>query len=373
MIELIDMLSLVLRLDASDVFITVGAPVSVKINGEVRPINGEILNAKDTRAFAHSIMSEQQRREFAQTNECNFAISPRKAGRYRVNVFAQRGKVGLVMRKINLIIPSFEELGLPPILAEIAMQKRGLIVMTGGTGMGKSTTQAAMIGHRNSHSHDHIITIEDPIEFMHPHNKSIISQREVGIDTDSFAIALKNAMRQAPDVIQIGEIRDADTMQNAIVFAETGHLCIATFHASNAYQAVSRILKFYNKDRREQALMDISLSLHALVSQRLVPTIDGQGRAIALEIMINTPRISDLIMGGELHKITEAIERSTSGLGLQTFDQSLFKLYCDNKISAEDAMRNSDSANNMRIKIKLEGDQGRKAAEAAISGNTLQW
>lgn len=353
MIELVDLLKLMVRLDASDVFITTEAPVSVKVNGVIHGVNQNILNHNDTREFAYSIMNEEQRRSFEETKEANFAIHPPKIGRFRVNVFVQRGNVGLVMRKINIKIPNFDELNLPPILSKISMQKRGLVIMVGGTGTGKSTTQAAMIGHRNSTSHDHIITIEDPIEFLHPHKKSIISQREVGIDTESFSTALKNAMRQAPDVIQIGEIRDAETMHNAIVFSETGHLCVATLHASNTYQALDRILNFYSEGKRDQLLMDLSMNLHALISQRLVPTLDGQGRIAAVEVMLNTPLIADIIMRGEFHKIMDVIERSKE-LGLQTFDQSLFELYCDKKISAEEALRNAESENNLRLKIKLE-------------------
>jgi len=370
MLELVELLKLMVRLDASDVFITAEAPVSVKVNGVIHGVNQQILNHNDTREFAYSIMNEEQRRGFEETKEANFAIHPPKIGRFRVNVYVQRGNVGLVMRKINIKIPNFEELGLPPILSKICMQKRGLVIMVGGTGTGKSTTQAAMVGYRNSKSHDHIITIEDPIEFLHPHKKSIISQREVGIDTESFGVALKNAMRQAPDVIQIGEIRDAETMHNAVIFAETGHLCVATLHANNTYQALDRILNFYGEGRREQLLMDLSMNLHALISQRLIPTADGQGRIAAVEIMINTPLIADIIMRGELHKIMDVIERSRE-LGLQTFDQSLFDLYCAKKITAEDALRNAESENNLRLKIKLESPQSKKNEDDAFDTDLL--
>ena len=370
MIELVDLLELMVRLDASDVFVTTGAPVSVKVNGSIRAVNGDVLNHDDTREFAYAIMNEEQRRGFEASKESNFAIHPPKIGRFRVNVFVQRGNVGMVMRKINIKIPTFEELQLPPIMPKIAMQKRGLVIMVGGTGTGKSTTQAAMVGHRNSRSHDHIITIEDPIEFLHPHRKSLISQREVGIDTDSFAIALKNSMRQAPDVIQIGEIRDADTMHNAIVFAETGHLCMATLHANNSYQALDRILNFFGEGRKAQLLMDLSMNLHALVSQRLIPTADGQGRVAAVEVMINTPLIADIIQRGEIHKILDVIERS-SELGLQSFDQALFDLYCRDLITAEEAIRNAESENNLRLKIKLEGPQAMKKSTADIDTELL--
>ncbi len=370
MIDLVDMLELMVRLDASDVFITTGAPVSVKVNGSIRAVNTEVLNHDDTREFAYAIMNEEQRRGFEASKECNFAIHPPKIGRFRVNVFVQRGNVGVVMRKINIRIPTFEELRLPSILPKIAMQKRGLVIMVGGTGTGKSTTQAAMIGHRNSRSHDHIITIEDPIEFLHPHRKSLITQREVGIDTESFSIALKNSMRQAPDVIQIGEIRDADTMHNAIVFAETGHLCMATLHANNTYQALDRIINFFPEGRKAQLLMDLSMNLHALVSQRLIPTADGQGRVAAVEVMLNTPLIADIIQRGEIHKILDVIERSRE-LGLQSFDQSLFELYCQDLITAEEAIRNAESENNLRLKIKLEGPQGPKKSSSDIDTELL--
>jgi twitching motility protein PilU len=370
MIELVDLLKLIVRLDASDVFITSEAPVSVKVNGVIHPVNDEILNHTHTREFAYGIMNDEQRRGFEETKESNFAIHPPKIGRFRVNVFIQRGNVGVVMRKINIKIPDFEELGLPPILTKICMQQRGLVIMVGGTGTGKSTTQAAMVGYRNSRSHEHIITIEDPIEFLHPHKKSIITQREVGIDTESFSIALKNAMRQAPNVIQIGEIRDADTMHNAIVFAETGHLCMATLHANNTYQALDRILNFFGEAKKDQLLMDLSMNLHALISQRLVPTADGQGRVAAAEIMLNTPLISDIILRGELHKIMDVIERSTE-LGLQTFDQSLFKLYCAGQITAEEALRNAESENNLRLKIKLEGPDSKKKMDETYETDFL--
>ncbi|MGI9319741.1 MAG: PilT/PilU family type 4a pilus ATPase [bacterium] len=370
MIELVDLLELMVRLDASDAFITTSAPISVKVNGSIRAINSDVLNHDDTREFAYSIMNEEQRRGFEATKESNFAIHPPKIGRFRVNVFIQRGNVAMVMRKINIKIPTIEELKLPPIMPKIAMQKRGLTIMVGGTGTGKSTTQAAMVGHRNARSHDHIITIEDPIEFIHPHRKSLISQREVGIDTDSFAIALKNSMRQAPDVIQIGEIRDADTMHNAIVFAETGHFCMATLHANNTYQALDRIINFFPEGRKAQLLMDLSMNLHALVSQRLIPTADGQGRVAAVEVMINTPLIGDIIQRGDLHKIPDVIERSQE-LGLQTFDQALFDLYCQNLITAEEALRNAESENNLRLKIKLEGPEADKKSKAEIETELL--
>lgn len=353
MIELTDLLKLMVGTDASDAFITADAPVSIKTRGKICAISKTILDRNDTRGFAYSIMNDEQRREFEKSRESNFAIHPLEIGRFRVNVFVQRGSIGLVMRKINTDIPSFKKLGLPPALSKIAMQKRGLVIVVGGTGAGKSTTQAAMLDYRNSRCRNHIITIEDPIEFFHPHKKSIISQREVGVDTESFSIALKNAMRQAPDVIQIGEIRDAETMHNAIVFSETGHLCMATLHASNTVQALERILSFYNEDRKDQLLMELSMNLHALIAQRLIPTSDGKDRVAAIEVMLNTPLISDIIMRGNLHKIMDVIERSNEQ-GLQSFDQSLFNLYCEGRITAAAALPNAESENNLRLKIKLE-------------------
>ncbi len=370
MIELADLLNLMIRLDASDAFITSEAPVSIKVNGVIRAVNTELLNHNTTREFAYAIMNEEQRRGFEESKECNFAIHPPRIGRFRVNVFIQRGNVGAVLRKINTKIPELEELHLPPILKSISMRKRGLVIMVGGTGTGKSTTQAAMVGYRNSNACDHIITIEDPIEFIHPHKKCLITQREVGLDTESFGTALKNAMRQAPDVIQIGEIRDADTMHNAIVFSETGHLCVATLHANNTYQALDRILNFYGEGRKEQLLMDLSMNLHALISQRLVPTIDGQGRVPAVEIMINTPLIADIIQRGQLHKILDVIGRSQE-LGLQTFDQALYNLYNDQLISAEEALKNAESENNLRLRIKLDGRQGAKNTDQDVDKELL--
>jgi len=370
MIELVDLLKLMVRLDASDIFVTSEAPVSIKVNGSIRSVNSDPLSHNDTREFAYSIMNEEQRRGFEESKEANFAIHPPKIGRFRVNVFVQRGNVAVVMRKINIKIPTFDDLRLPAILPTVAMQQRGLVIMVGGTGTGKSTTQAAMVGYRNSRSHDHIITIEDPIEFLHPHKKSIISQREVGIDTESFGSALKNAMRQAPDVIQIGEIRDAETMHHAIVFSETGHLCFATLHANNTYQALDRILNFYGEARKEQLLMDLSMNLHAFISQRLIPTADGQGRIAAVEVMLNTPLISDIIQRGELHKILDVMERSRE-LGLQTFDQSLFDLYSDGMITAEEALRNAESENNLRLRIKLEGPENKGKSISEIDTELL--
>ncbi|MEA3290777.1 MAG: PilT/PilU family type 4a pilus ATPase [Pseudomonadota bacterium] len=364
MVDLVELLKLMVRMDASDLFVTTDAPISIKVHGRIRSLNNEQLTADNTREFAYSIMNEEQRSEFEASKECNFALHPPEIGRFRVNVFVQRGNVGVVMRTISTRIPTFEELQLPPVLSEIAMRKLGMVILVGGTGTGKSTTQAAMVGYRNRNTHEHIVTVEDPIEFVHVHDKCIITQREVGLDTKSFAVALKNAMRQAPNVIQIGEIRDMDTMHNAIVFAETGHLCLSTLHANNTYQALDRILNFFGEGRRSQLLMDLSMNLHALISQRLIPRKDGKGRVPAVEIMVCTPLIADLILRGELEKIPEVIGRSKD-YGMQTFDQSLFDLYMQGLISMEDALHNAESENNLRLRIKLEGpDAGKKKRPA---------
>jgi len=363
-----DLLQLMLKQNASDLFITTGAPPSLKIDGRIIPVKAAALTAEDSRDFAYSIMNDYQRKEFERSKECNFAISPGQLGRFRVNVFIQQGVVGMVLRTIKTHIPTLEELHLPPVLGELALKKMGLVLFVGGTGTGKSSSQAALIGYRNRHSKGHIITIEDPIEFVHKHDNCIITQREVGLDTDSFEIALQNAMRQAPDVIQIGEIRKRETMDNAIVFAETGHLCMATLHANNSYQALDRILNFFPHDRREQLLMDLSMNLAAIVSQRLIARKDNAGRVPALEIMLNTPLMADLILRGELQKLHDLIERSTD-LGMVTMDQSLFKLHQEGLITYEDALRNAESVNNLRLKIKLEGgDAARENLGKSLDG-----
>jgi twitching motility protein PilU len=363
-----DLLQLMLKQNASDLFITTGAPPSLKIDGRIIPVKAAALNAEEARDFAYSIMNDYQRKEFERTKECNFAISPNELGRFRVNVFIQQGVVGMVVRTIKTHIPTFDELHLPQTLGELALKKMGLVLFVGGTGTGKSSSQAAMVGYRNKHTKGHIITIEDPIEFVHKHDNCIITQREVGIDTDSFEIALQNAMRQAPDVIQIGEIRKRETMDNAIVFAETGHLCLATLHANNSYQALDRIINFFPHDRREQLLMDLSLNLAAIISQRLIPRKDGGGRVPALEVMLNTPLMADLILRGELQKLHDLIERSTD-LGMVTMDQSLFKLHQEGLISYEEALRNAESVNNLRLRIKLEGgDAARERLGQSLEG-----
>lgn len=366
-----DLLHLMLKQNASDLFITAGAPPSLKIDGRIIPVKGAALEGDDSRDLAYSIMNDRQRRDFEASKECNFAISPAEMGRFRVNVFVQQGNVGMVLRTIKTHIPSFDELYLPQVLGELALRKMGLVLFVGGTGTGKSSSQAAMVGYRNRHTKGHIITIEDPIEYVHAHENCIITQREVGIDTESFDVALQNAMRQAPDVIQIGEIRKRETMDNAIVFAETGHLCMATLHANNSYQALDRIINFFPADRREQLLMDLSLNLTAIVSQRLLPRKGQQGRVPAFEIMTNTPLIADLILRGELHKLHDLIERSND-LGMITMDQSLFKLFREDMITYEDALRNAESVNNLRLRIKLEsGKEGRNQLGASLEGTTF--
>ncbi|MBM5572575.1 MULTISPECIES: PilT/PilU family type 4a pilus ATPase [Deefgea] len=344
--------------NASDLFITVDFPPAMKIDGRVTPVSNQQLTAQHTKELARAIMNDRQAEDFEANKECNFAISPGTMGRFRVNAFMQQGRVGMVLRTINSEIPKLDDLNLPPVLRDIAMTKRGLVIFVGGTGSGKSTSLAAMIGHRNEHAYDHIITIEDPIEYVHEHKNSIITQREVGVDTDSWMAALKNTLRQAPDVILIGEIRDRETMDYAIAFAETGHLCMATLHANSSNQALDRIINFFPEERRSQLLMDLSLNLKAFVSQRLVPHLSGKGRVAAVEVMLNSPLISELIFKGEVHEIKEIMKKSRE-LGMQTFDQSLFDLFEANRISYEDALRNADSVNDLRLQIKLNGTESK--------------
>ena len=349
-----DLLRLMLGKKASDMFITAGFPPAMKIDGKMTPISQQVLSPQQAREIARSIMNDKQTAEFDASNECNFAIGMPGVARFRVNAFVQRGSVGLVFRTITTKIPKLEELGLPEVLKDIAMTKRGLVIFVGGTGSGKSTSLAAMVGYRNENSFGHIITIEDPVEFVHEHNNCIITQREIGVDTDSWHIALKNTLRQAPDVILIGEIRDRETMDYAIAFAETGHLCMATLHANSTNQALDRIINFFPEERRHQLLMDLSLNVRAFVSQRLIPKADGIGRVAAIEIMINSPLISDLIFKGDVHEIKEIIGRSRES-GMQTFDQALFDLHERGDISYEDALRNADSVNDLRLRVKLHG------------------
>jgi len=349
-----DLLRMMVAKKASDLFITSGFPPAMKVDGKVMPVTAQSLTAQQAREITRAIMSDKQAAEFDATRECNFAISIPNLSRFRVNAFVQRGSAGLVFRTITSLIPTLEELGLPEILKEVALTKRGLVIFVGGTGSGKSTSLAAMVGYRNQNSFGHIITIEDPIEFMHEHKNCIITQREVGVDTDNWFAALKNTLRQAPDVILIGEIRDRETMDYAIAFSETGHLCMATLHANSTNQALDRIINFFPEERRHQLLMDLSLNMRAFVSQRLLPKKEGKGRKAAMEIMLNSPLISDLIFKGEVHEIKEIISKSRE-LGMQTFDQSLFDLLEADEITYEEALRNADSANDLRLKIKLKG------------------
>jgi len=339
---------------ASDLFITAGFPPAFKIDGKMTPVSSQALTPQHTQELARSIMNDRQAAEFESTHECNFAISPPGIGRFRVNVFMQQQRVGMVLRTITTKIPTFEELRLPMTLKDVTLTKRGLVILVGGTGSGKSSTLAAMIGYRNHNSYGHIITIEDPVEYVHEHVKCIITHREVGVDTDNWHSALKNTLRQAPDVILIGEIRDRETMEYAVAFAETGHLCMATLHANSANQALDRIINFFPEERREQLLMDLSLNIKALISQRLIPKRDGQGRAAAFEILLNSPLISDLIFKGNVHEIKEVMSKSRE-LGMQTFDQALFDLHEAGMISYEEALKNADSVNDLRLKIKLQG------------------
>jgi twitching motility protein PilU len=347
-----DLLRLMVSKGGSDLFITAGFPPAMKIDGKMTPVSSQALSGNHTADLARAIMNDKQAAGFELSKEANFAISPGDLGRFRVSAFMQMGCVGMVLRVITTTIPKFEDLDLPDVLRDVIMTKRGLVIMVGATGSGKSTTLAAMVGYRNENSYGHIITIEDPVEFVHPHRNCVITQREVGVDTDSFEAALKNSLRQAPDVIQIGEIRDRETMEHAIAFAETGHLCLATLHANSANQALDRIINFFPEERRQQLLMDLSLNLKGLISQRLIPKKEAKGRVVAMEILLNSPLISDLIFKGEVHEIKEIMKKSRE-LGMQTFDQALFDLYEADKISYEDALRNADSVNDLRLNIKL--------------------
>ena len=353
---------------ASDLFITSGFPPAFKIDGKMTPVSPQALTAVHTQELARSIMNDRQAAEFESTHECNFAISPPGIGRFRVNVFMQQQRVAMVLRTITTKIPDFDELGLPEVLKDVVLTKRGLVILVGGTGSGKSTTLAAMLGHRNKNSYGHIITIEDPVEYVHDHINCIITHREVGVDTDNWHNALKNTLRQAPDVILIGEIRDRETMEHAVAFSETGHLCLATLHANNANQALDRIINFFPEERRTQLLMDLSLNIKALVSQRLIPRKDGIGRAAAIEIMLNSPLISDLIFKGEVGQIKTIMSKSRE-LGMQTFDLALFELYESNKISYEEALKNADSLNDLRLNIKLNSKHSKDTDVMSGSGD----
>ena len=359
-----DLLRLMVSRNGSDLFLTADFPPAIKVDGKVTKVSPQPLTGAHTLALTRSVMNDKQAAEFEKTKECNFAISPQGIGRFRVNAFVQQGNVGMVMRTIPQQLPTIDNLNLPQILKDVAMTKRGLVIFVGATGSGKSTSLAAMVDYRNENSHGHIITIEDPVEFVHPHKNCIVTQREVGIDTDGWGIALKNTLRQAPDVILMGEIRDRETMENAVAFAETGHLCMATLHANSANQALDRIINFFPEERRQQLLMDLSLNLKALVSQRLMPREQGRGRIAAVEIMLNTPLVGDLIFKGEIAEIKDLMKRSRE-LGMQTFDQALFDLYEQRLISYEDALRNADSVNDLRLTIKLQSQRARNPDLAA--------
>jgi twitching motility protein PilU len=353
-----DLLRRMVDKKASDLFLTAGFPPAMKLDGKMTPLTPKPLTAMQTQEMARAVMNEKQHLEFQQNNECNFAIGIPGLSRFRVNAFIQRGAVGLVFRTIAMKVPELKDLGMPEVLKDLALAKRGLVIFVGATGSGKSTSLAAMVGYRNENSHGHIVTIEDPIEFVHEHKNCIVTQREVGVDTESWAVGLKNSLRQAPDVILIGEIRDRETMDYAIAFAETGHLCMATLHANSTNQALDRIINFFPEERRQQLLLDLSLNMKAFVSQRLIPKKDGEGRAAAVEVMLNSPFISELIMRGAVHEIKEVIAKSRE-MGMQTFDQALFDLHEAGAISYEEAIRNADSVNDLRLKIKLDGKANR--------------
>ncbi len=366
------LLKLMVHKNASDLFITAGVAPSLKIHGKITPVTQATLTPAQAREIVYGIMTPQQREEFDRTHECNFAISRTGVGRFRVSAFQQRNHAGMVLRKIETRIPTVEELKLPPIINDLAMTKRGLVIFVGATGSGKSTSLAAMIGYRNKNSTGHIISIEDPIEYVHQHGGCIVTQREVGIDTESFEVALKNTLRQAPDVILIGEIRTRETMDHAIAFAETGHLCLSTLHANNANQALDRIINFFPEDRKNQLLMDLSLNLKAMIAQQLIPKPDGKGRRVACEILINTPLVSDLIRKGEIHKLKEQMAKGRQQ-GMQTFDQALYDLYREGEITYEDALTHADSANELRLMIKLGEARGDPSSMAAgLDGITIQ-
>ena len=353
-----DLLKLMVEKGGSDLFVTVGFPPAIKIHGKMTPVSKTELTPENTKALAYAVMNDKQLKEYEATKECNFAVAPVGIGRFRANAFIQQTYCGLVMRVIETEVPNLDKLGLPEVLKDVVMTKNGLVIMVGGTGSGKSTSLAAMLDYRNANTYGHIITIEDPIEYVHPHKNCIIMQREVGVDCDDWEIALKNTLRQAPDVILLGEIRDKDTMEFGIAFAETGHLAMATLHANSSNQALDRIINFFSEERKMQLLMDLSLNMKAIISQRLLKTVDGKGRAAAIEILLNSPLISDLILKGEVHEIKNIMAKSNE-LGMKTFDQALFDLYEADKIKLEDALRSADSMNELRLRIKLEGKEAK--------------
>ncbi len=365
------LLKVMVEKGGSDLFITAGVPPSIKIHGKIVPVTKSALTPEQTREIVFSTMSEKQRDEFSESHECNFAISARGIGRFRVSAFYQRNLCGMVLRRIETNIPKPDDLGLPDIIKKLSMTKRGLIIFVGATGTGKSTSLASMIGHRNRNSHGHIISIEDPIEYIHQHQGCIVTQREVGIDTESFDVALKNTLRQAPDVIMIGEIRSSDTMDYAVTFAETGHLCLATLHANNANQALDRIINFFPSEQHNQIWMDLSLNLKAIVAQQLIPTPDGKGRRAVIEVLINTPLCSDMIRKAEIHKLKDLMTKSRD-IGMQTFDQALYDLYSEGEITYEDALAYADSENDLRLMIKLGANAaGGDALSASVDGLSM--
>lgn len=371
MIDFEKLLMVVVDQQASDLFITAGMPPSIKVNGLMTPLSKSALSPEQSLQYVQGVMNERQVQEFEEERECNFAIHSDKAGRFRVSAFYQRNHAGMVLRRIETEIPTCEQLGLPDIVKELAMSKRGLIIFVGATGTGKSTSLASMIGYRNANSKGHIISIEDPIEFIHEHKGCIVTQREVGVDTPSFEIALKNTLRQAPDVIMIGEIRTRETMDYAVAFAETGHLCLATLHANNANQALDRIIHFFPADRHDQIWMDLSLNLRAMIAQQLVPKADGDGRAAVIEILINTPLVADRVRKGEVHLIKELMSKSTEQ-GMQTFDQALYKLYLEKTITYDAALAHADSANDLRLLIKLGADDRDDVLASATAGLSIE-
>lgn len=362
-------LRLMVEKSASDLFITAGVAPSMKVHGKIMPLSKMSLSPDQTRDIVFGLMSERQVQEFEEKKELNFAINASGIGRFRASAFYQRNVCGLVLRRIETRIPSIDQLGLPDIVKDLSMPKRGLVLFVGATGAGKSTSLASMIGHRNANSRGHILTIEDPIEYLYQHDGCIITQREVGLDTDSFEVALKNCLRQAPDVIMIGEVRTAETMQHAITFAETGHLCLATLHANNANQALDRIIHFFPAERHSQVWMDLSLNLKGIVAQQLIPTQDGKGRRAVVEVMLNTPLVSDLIRKGDVHELKSLMARSNE-LGMQTYDQALYALYEQGEITYEDALAHADSANDLRLMIKL--GTAHTEADLSSSGRTLK-
>ncbi|POZ62992.1 PilT/PilU family type 4a pilus ATPase [Chromobacterium alticapitis] len=353
-----DLLKHAIGKNASDIFISPEFPPAMKIDGKITPVAPQPLSPQQSKELVRAVMNDRQTEEFESKKEANFAINPPGIGRFRVSAFVQQGMAGMVLRKINTEIPNFDQLNLPEVLKDIALIKRGLVIFVGGTGSGKSTSLAALVDWRNSTNQDHIITVEDPIEYVHAHKKSIVTQREIGVDTESWEIALKNTLRQAPDVILMGEIRDRETMNYGLQFAETGHLCLATMHANNANQALDRILNFFPEERHQQVLMDLSLNMRAIVSQRLVPHKSGRGRVAAVEILLNSPLVSDMVFRGEIAGLKEVMSRSREA-GMQTFDQSLFELYEADLVTYEDALRNADSINDLRLKIKLYSESAR--------------